>query len=186
MSGWESGANPFPKEKIERISDIHYIGELKFICHATVHLDKTPRSLWQLSTDFGVTMTVHPKEGAAYSHTVTAPRGLYTDLASVPPPFWSFIGPIGKHLEISILHDYLYMAWTDYHDTASRQDWRFADKMFAAGLKASGVNCLKRNVMYHIVHSCIGWGVFREKSYTLEERMNGWLPHFEADHGRDG
>ena len=77
------------------------------------------------------------------------------------------------------------MAWTDYRETATREDWCFADKLFAVGLKTSGANCLKRTVMYRIVHSCIGWGVFKAKSYTLEERMNGWLPHLEADHGRE-
>lgn len=84
------------------------------------------------------------------------------------------------------MHDYLYMAWTDHHDTASRQDWCFADKMLATDLKASGVNPVRRFVMYWIVHSCIGWSVFKAKSYTLAKRMNGWLPQLEADHGRGG
>jgi len=57
--------------------------------------------------------------------------------------------------------------------------------MFAAGMKVSGVNWLQRTLMYLAVHSCIGWGVFKSKSYTLEERMNGWLPHLEENHGRE-
>ena len=186
MTDWSPGANPFPEGKIKQISDLVYIGELKFVRHAKVHLDKPPRSLWQLSEDFSASMTIHPAEGAPYPLTITAPRGLYTDLASIPPPFWSFIGPIGNHLEISILHDYLYMAWTDYRETATREDWCFADKLFAVGLKTSGANRLKHTVMYLIVHSCIGRGVFKAKSYTLKERMNGWLPHLETGHGREG
>tara|TARA_A100001037_G_C15019849_1_gene575798 strand:- start:839 stop:961 length:123 start_codon:yes stop_codon:yes gene_type:complete len=39
--------------------------------------------------------------------------------------------------------------------------------------------------MYLSVHSFIGWGNFRYKPYSLEERMNGWLPHLEPGHGRD-
>ncbi len=130
-------------------------------------------------------MKVHPMDGDAYDLTITAPRGLYTDLSSVPRPLWIFVGPIGKHMEISILHDYLYMAWTDYRNTALRRDWSFADKMFLAGLKVSGVGWLQRVLMYLSVHSFIGWGNFRYKPYSLEERMNGWLPHLEPGHGRD-
>ena len=63
--------------------------------------------------------------------------------------------------------------------------YHFVDKMFAAGMKVSGVNWLQRTLMYLAVHSCIGWGVFKSKSYTLEERMNGWLPHLEENHGRE-
>ena len=185
MSEWKPGTSPFPEGKVEKITGLAYIGELKFVCHAKVHLDKPPKSLWQLAADFGVSMTVHPKDGADYLLTITAPRGLYTDLSSVPRPLWIFVGPIGKHTEISILHDYLYMAWTDYRDTPSRQDWGFADKMFLTGLKVSGVGWLKRSLMYLSVHSCIGWCYFRRKPYTLKERMNDWLPHLDSDHRRD-
>ena len=146
MSGWEPGANPFPQEKIDKITGISYVGEMRFVRHAKAHLD-TPKSLWQLTDDFGASMTVHPTSGSPYSLTITAPRGLYTDLFSLPQPLWFVVGPIGKHLEISILHDYLYMAWTDHRETAARQDWRFADKMFLAGLKMSGVGWLKRSLM---------------------------------------
>ena len=74
MSGWEPGPNPVPEEKIERITDLAYVGELNFVRHAKVHLDKPPKSLWQLTGDFSATMTVHPKTGAAYALTITAPR----------------------------------------------------------------------------------------------------------------
>ena len=110
---WRPGADPFPPEKIRKITALKYTGELQFVRHAKVHLDKPPRSLWQLSADFGLTIKVHPEGGSAYSREITAPRGLYTDLASVPKMLWSFAGPIGRHLEISIIHDYLYMKWTD-------------------------------------------------------------------------
>ncbi|PPR19739.1 MAG: hypothetical protein CFH39_02566 [Alphaproteobacteria bacterium MarineAlpha10_Bin2] len=184
MSGWEPGPNPFPEEKIERITDLTYVGELNFVRHAKVHLDKPPKSLWQLTGDFSATMTVHPKTGAAYALTITAPRGLYTDLSSVPKALWFVVGPIGNQLENSILHDYLYMAWTDHRDTAQREDWRFADKMFRVGLKKSGVGWLQRSLMFVAVHSCIGWGVFRTKPYSLEQRMNDWLPHLDPGHDR--
>ncbi len=46
MPNWQPGANPFPEGKIKRISGLSYTGELKFVRHAEVHLDRTPRSLW--------------------------------------------------------------------------------------------------------------------------------------------
>ena len=49
------------------------------------------------------------------------------------------------------------MAWTDNRDTAQREDWRFADKMFRVNLKKSGVGWLQRNLIFVAVHSCIGF-----------------------------
>ena len=185
MSGWEPGADPFPQEKIVKITDLTHVGELKFVRHAKVHIDLTPKSLWQLAGGFNAIMTVHPKDGAPYSLTITAQRGLYTDLSSVPQALWFVVGPIGKHLEISILHDYLYMVWTEHRETAARQDWRFADRMFLAGLKMSGVGWLKRSLMFVAVHSCIGWRTFLTNPYSLKKRMNDWLPHLDAGHDRE-
>ena len=45
MSGWEPGPNPVPEEKIERITDLTYVGELNFVRHAKAHPDKPPESL---------------------------------------------------------------------------------------------------------------------------------------------
>ena len=101
----------------------------------------------------------------------------------MPKLLWSIVGPIGSHLEISILHDYLYMAWTDFRPKARRDDWDFADEVFRAGLRASRVH--KRRLIYLAVHSIFtGWPVFRKKSYTLKKRMEEWLPLLAAGHGR--
>lgn len=181
MAACNPGPDPFPAGKIDDITDFEYLDELKFVRHAQVHVKKTPQSLWQLSANFRVRMTVHPKEGDPYWLTIKAPRGLYTDLASVPDALWSIVGPIGPHLEASIIHDYLYMAWTDFRTKAVRRDWDFADAVFLAGLKVSKVR--KRTLIYVVVHS-LGWAVFRKKPYTLKERMEDWLPHLAAGHAR--
>lgn len=182
MVDWRPGRDPFPAGEIDDITNFKYLDELKFARHAQVHVKKTPQSLWQLSAQFRVSMTVHPKGGNPYPLTIKAPRGLYTDLASVPDPLWSILGPIGRHLEASIVHDYLYMAWTDFRPKAVRSDWNFADDVFLAGMKISKVR--KRKLIYGVVHSPIGWAVFRKKRYTLKERMDEWLPHLAAGHGR--
>ena len=184
MAAWKPGRDPFPVTAIAKITDLEYLDELKFVRHARVHVKKTPQSLWQLSADFGARMTAHPKGGDPYPLTITAPRGLYTDLASVPKALWWVVGPIGRHLEASIIHDYLYMAWSDFRDAAVRRDWDFADRMFLAAMKVSNVR--RRWLIHAVVHSPIGWAVFRKKTYTLKERMDEWLPHLAAGHGRDG
>jgi hypothetical protein len=143
-----------------------------------------PKSLWQLSADFRAKVTVHPREGAARRVTLRAPRGMFTDLASVPKIFWSVIGPVGKHLEASILHDYLYMAWTDFRTKAERRDWDFADGVLWEGMKVSGVSAADRNLIQAAVHSDIGWTVFRKKTWTLKDRMEAWLPLLAPGHGR--
>lgn len=183
MAGWEPGNNPFPDGEIDRISEFEYLDELKFVRHAQVHAKRPPQSLWQLSADFRVRMRVHPEDGNPYKLTIKAPHGLYTDLASVPKAFWMIVGPIGPHLEVSIVHDYLYMAWTDFHPKARRSDWNFADAIFLAGLKASNVK--ERNLIHAAVRLA-GWPIFRTKSYTLKNRMNVWLKHLQLGHGRAG
>ena len=157
MAIWEPGPDPFPAGEIDDIADFTYLDELAFVRHAEVHVHKPPESLWQLAADFRVSMTVVPSDGAAYPLTLLAPRGLCTDLSSVPQPFWSFLGPIGAHLEVSIVHDYLYMAWTDFReeDEVRRRDWDFADTLFRFGMKASGVGGIKRALAYRAVR--IGW-----------------------------
>ncbi len=182
MVVWNPGPSPFPHGRIDKISDFRYLDELHFVRHAQVHLDKTPRSLWQLAADFRVSMIVYPETRRPYALTITAPRGLYTDLASVPKLLWSMVGPIGRHLEASIVHDYLYMSWTDFKSKAVPSDWAFADQVFKAGMRKS--KAPRRGLIYRAVHSPIGWRVFRKKSYTLQNRMEAWLPDLEAGHIR--
>ena len=183
MVTWNPGSDPFPDGDIRRITDFQYLDELKFVRHAQAHVKKPPLSLWQLSANFRAHMRVHPKNGDAYSLTIRAPRGLVTDLASVPKQLWAIVGPIGTHLEASIIHDYLYMAWTDFRGTAVKRDWDFADEVFGTGLKASRVR--KRKLIHFAVRT-FGWPVFKNKPDTLKKRMGVWLPMLAQGHGRGG
>lgn len=181
---WNPAPSPFPAGPINTIKKFEYLDELKLVLHSQVHVDMVPKSLWQLAGDFRARLTIRPKQGAEQTVIVTAPRGMFTDLASVPKIFWSFIGPIGPHLEASILHDYLYMAWTDFRDTASQEDWNFADAVLMAGMEVSKVKPSDRTFIYTAVHSPIGWNVFAAKKWTLKTRMEAWLPLLEDEHTR--
>ena len=177
---WDPNPNPFPAFEIEPIADFRFHDELRFVRHR--HAPATaPDSWWQLSADFRVSMILRERGAPpdqAFVHEITAPRGMYTDLSSVPPSLWSIVGPIGRHLEASIVHDYLYMAWTDFRplDQPSRQDRRFADDVLLAGMLATeGMDPeLARDTIYRTVRLA-GWWVFKEKDYRLSERMEVWL-----------
>lgn len=186
MSEWKPGPDPFPATEIQKITEFEYLDELKFVRHAKAHHDVTPASLWQLSADFRAKMKVHLPNGKTDEVKIKAPRGMYTDLASVPDILQSFVGRVGPHLEASILHDYLYMAWTDFRGKARRIDWNFADAVLLAGMKVSKVRRRKAALIYAAVHSAIGWRVFKKKSYKLKDRMELWLPDLKASHGRNG
>lgn len=84
MVGWNPGRDPFPTKDVTAIREFRFLDELKFVRHAEVHLDKVPRSLWQLAGDFRASMIVSMVDGTERTMTIKAPKGLFTDLASVP------------------------------------------------------------------------------------------------------
>ena len=98
--------------------------------------------LYVVGADYSVSFRLEgPMEGG--QQTITVPKGLLTDLASVPRVARSFAGRVGRHLEASIVHDWLYGA-----HAGSRE---FADKVFLAGMKAAKVPRLQRWLIYRAV-----------------------------------
>jgi hypothetical protein len=86
------------------------------------------------------------------SRQVTVPKGMLTDLASVPRPAWSFINWVGPHLEVSIVHDFLYIAWQDVPGhSARKEDRKFADELMLLGMKKANMSWIKRNAIYSAV-----------------------------------
>ena len=49
----------------------------------------------------------NPEQVGKYA-TVTAPRRIRTDLASIPPIFYSWLRPDGEYAFAAVIHDYLY------------------------------------------------------------------------------
>ena len=70
---------------------------------------------------------------------ITVPKGMLTDLASVPPPLRWYAGRVGPHLEAAIVHDFLYIAWQDLGIRPTRSMRRFADRMMLTAILAAGV-----------------------------------------------
>lgn len=75
----------------------------------------------------------------------TTPAGFEVDGASIPQPFWSFIGgPFeGEYINASVIHDY-------YCDTKTRTE-HDTHRSFYYGMRAAGVPVWKANVMYYAV-----------------------------------
>lgn len=95
--------------------------------------------------------------------SVKVPAGLTTDLSSVPRPVWSLINRVGPHLEASIVHDWLYVAWQDVPGRGARpEDRRFADDLFLALMKEAKVGWLKRQAIYRAVR-LFGWAAYRSQ-----------------------
>lgn len=90
---------------------------------------------------------------------ITVPEGMLTDLSSAPFLLRCIVGRVGPHLEATIVHDYLYIAWQDYEEQGcecdskcsnencdkkiSKKEMRqFADEIMLEGMKASGMSCM--------------------------------------------
>ncbi|MCH7539423.1 MAG: DUF1353 domain-containing protein [Proteobacteria bacterium] len=94
---------------------------------------------------------------------ITVPRGMLTDLASVPRVARSVVGRVGPHLEASIVHDFLYIAWQDLEERGPRdEDREFADKLMRVAMEKAGVSGWKRFLVYNAVR-LFGSGVYRRK-----------------------
>ena len=78
---------------------------------------------------------------------VTVPRGTLTDLSSSPGPARIFVGRVGLHLEASIVHDYLYIAWQVKNVDPTEEMRRFADDLMLAAMKNAGMGC-KADLIY--------------------------------------
>ena len=97
-----------------------------------------------LQHDFDCCVTV---DGEA--RVLTAPRGLITDLTSVPVLFRIFVGRVGPWLEAAILHDYLYVAWQLVPGRGVRaRDRLFADRVMLLAMEAAGVGWVRRHMIY--------------------------------------
>lgn len=116
------------------------------------------------------TYIVHAQLDGKTVRVIKVPAGAVTDLASVPPVFRWYVGRVGRHLEASVVHDWLYVAWQHY-ELAPTDDMRlFSDKVMLAAMLASGMGC-KAYVIYWTIRvfgTCIFYGQ-NGKPHVLEK-----------------
>ena len=92
---------------------------------------------------------------------IRVPSGMLTDLASVPWAARLIVGRVGPHLEATIVHDFLFLAWQDIPDHGARnEDFRFANEVMRQAMIAAGVGFLTRNVIFLAVSSFVGRWVY--------------------------
>ena len=95
--------------------------------------------------------------GDVSAHRISIPAGFLTDLSSVPRPGRWAVSRVGPHLEASIVHDWLYVAWQfEGRDPTARMR-RFADDVLLAAMKEANVGWLKRYLIYGAVR--VGGGI---------------------------
>jgi len=160
---YQPTVNPFPDEPILRgevIRDVDFPDPLEvrvyprepFNGDGHFQLVSEYRMLFQLS-------------GENFHRTIAAPIGMMHDFASIPEALWglpSFKPHEGPHVPASIIHDYLFLCWSDWRDQASRDDFYFANRIFSAGMHHFGTKRHIRSGMFNAVNSEIGWETFRD------------------------
>jgi hypothetical protein len=100
-------------------------------------------------------------EGQVNRRTIKVPKGMLTDLSSSPRAAWALVAPVGPHLEASIVHDFLYIAWQDLDMEARSNDWEFADNIMRAGMVEAGVDRSQIAMIYAALRG-FGWPVYKK------------------------
>jgi hypothetical protein len=90
---------------------------------------------------------------------VTVPKGFVTDLASIPPIFYSLLRPDGEYAYAAIIHDYLY-----WEQTGSITQ---ANEILKAAMQDLKVDRLKIEAIYAAV-SAKG-----QKAWDENKRLKG-------------
>lgn len=161
----KSALEPYPDKPWKYITDFHYHSDLMLMRLETPRDDISREAQYILAQEFKVSFRV---DGVA--QFVTVPRGLVTDLASVPRLFRWLAGRVGPHLEACIVHDYLYCAWQKsrvrQQELKPTEDMRkFADKVMLAGIRKLGV-VVRAFFIYGAVRLFGGLSFFRTTGKT--------------------
>ena len=97
------------------------------------------------------------------------PAGMLTDLASVPSLARPFLGRVGPHLEASIVHDFLFIAWQLLPDgRAKEKEWRFANEVMYAALRRTDMKSWKQWSIRRALNN-FSWGIYRDKEPNKDQ-----------------
>ncbi|PZX12264.1 uncharacterized protein DUF1353 [Palleronia aestuarii] len=152
-------SNPYPDEW-RSLGGFDYLSALSLIRPLnTVRKRLGEDGDYILQHDFDCRIVIDGEE-----RVLTAPRGLITDLTSVPIPFRIFVGRVGPWLEAAILHDYLYVAWRFVEGRGVRpRDRLFADRVMLLAMEAAGVGFVRRHAIY------LSLRLFGARGYATED-----------------
>lgn len=157
--------NPYPDVEWHEITAFEYIDPLILRRNAMgliFRRDKEKDADYIVAADYKVRYRL---DDDPQDRFVTAPQGMLTDLASAPWFARAVIDKVGPHLEASIIHDFLYIAWQDVDGRGARaEDREFADKLMRAAMVEAKVNPIKRGIIYFAVRSFVGRWVYEEEN----------------------
>lgn len=173
--------NPYPDEVV-RVGCVKYVSDLH-ICRKKSAFkrgdsDKDPEYI--VCKDYKIKYSVVETNNPPKWYCILVPAGTLTDLSSAPFAFRCFVERVGRHLEASIVHDFLYIAWQHICGRgAQAQDRKFADDIFLAAMRAARVPYCRRNAMYMATRSYFGRRVYEEPNSVnfadmqlIDERSN--------------
>ena len=140
--------NPYPDRDWSSITGFQYRTPLVLYRHIEAVRSGNGRDAeYVVARPYRVTFELDREARA-----ITVPAGLLTDLASVPRLVRPVIGKVGPHLEASIVHDFLYIAWQDLGGRGARdRDRAFADKLMRVAMAAANVTGWKIVAIYNAV-----------------------------------
>lgn len=136
--------NPYPDEWWE-LSEFEYLSALSLIRPLNAVQDRLgDDGDYILQHDFACSVSIDGDPTG-----LLAPRGMVTDLTSVPPVFRIFVGRVGPWLEAAILHDWLYVAWRHVPGRGVRaRDRLFADRVMLLAMERARVPAWRRLAIY--------------------------------------
>ncbi len=136
--------NPYPDQPPAQIANFSYETPLHLCrCKKALQLNAGEDADYVVSQPYTVKFMLD-----GVTHEITVPEGMLTDLSSVPWFARWLIGRVGPHLEASIVHDFLYIAWQDLEGyNAREQDREFADRLLYVAIKELGFCRLRRWVV---------------------------------------
>ncbi len=167
--------NPYPEGEWSEITDFVYASNLHLCRAMTAVQTRTGEDAnYVLAQSYKVSFKLDDVE-----REIEVPKGMLTDLSSIPPGFRWAVNRVGPHLEATIVHDFLYIAWQDLADHGARdEDRKFADELMRVAMKEAKVS----GVQIFLIHSAVslaGGSAFRNAdpgTRYVEDETGGDCP----------
>ena len=149
--------NPYPQGEWSEITGFVYASNLRLCRAMTAVQTRTGEDAnYVLAQPYRVTFKLDgvPRE-------IEVPKGMLTDLSSIPRALRWVVSRVGPHLEASILHDFLYIAWQDLPGYGARdRDRDFADELMRVAMQEAGVSGMQIFLIHNTVRLA-GGGAYR-------------------------
>jgi len=158
--------DPYPGA-FDRVTDFHYQSRLELAREPDVLTMRRQAAVsYIVDADYTVSYRVDGDE-----RTLTVPRGMLTDLSSAPWGTRNIVSQVGPHLEASIVHDFLYIAWQLIPGREARMnDFRFANAVLFAGLDRADVSPVSRAaIRLGLSLPGVSWKVYAERNDGPED-----------------